>query len=119
MKKEMTVESALKSFEELELKRDDALENGNSRVANRCYDKVQEIAKFLREAQDLSQLAVFYDHPNLGVRLSAAAFLLPLYEKRSLKVMKEISKHKGIAAFEAEMTIKAWKKGDLKDFYTL
>jgi len=43
----------------------------------------------------------------------------PVFEKESLKIMKNITKEKGIVSLDAEMTIKEWKNGNLKSFYTL
>lgn len=117
--KEMTVEQALILFEQNCIKRGDALYEGNSKLANRCYDKIRSLASFLRKESKLSQLAAFYTHPNLNVRLTAAAYMLPVDEKQSLKVLKEIAQKKVFGSLDAQMTIREWKNGNLKNFYTL
>lgn len=119
MKPVKTVEQALGLFEKYSISKGAAIDSGNSKVANKNYDRIEFIVKFLRENQELSQLAVFYNHPNAHVRLNAAAYLLPVFEKESLKIMKNITKEKGIVSLDAEMTIKEWKNGNLKSFYTL
>ena len=119
MKPVKTVERALGLFEKYSISKGEAIDSGNSKVANKNYDRIESIVKFLRENQELSQLAVFYNHPNAHVRLNAAAYLLPVFEKESLKIMKNITKEKGIVSLDAEMTIKEWKNGNLKSFYTL
>lgn len=119
MKKVETIEQALELFEKYSISRGTAIDSGNSKSANRCYDKIRNLILFLRERKELPQLAIFYHHPNAFVRLAAAANLLPVFEKESLKVMREITKEKGIVSLEAEMTIKEWKNRNLKTFYTL
>jgi hypothetical protein len=53
------------------------------------------------------------------VRAWAASYLLPLYEKESIRVLKEIVNMKTFGSLDAEMTIKEWKNGNLRNFYTL
>ena len=77
------------------------------------------MVSFLRKKHELSQLATFYTHPNINVRLAAAAYLLPVDEKQSLKVLKEIAQAKVFESLDAQMTIREWKNGNLKNFYTL
>mgnify|MGYP000837606930 CR=1 FL=1 len=119
MKKIETIEQALELFEKYSISRGAAIDSGNSKLANRYYDKIRNLILFLREKKELSQLATFYYHPNAFVRLAAAVNLLPVFEKESLKIMKEVTKEKGIVSLEAEMTIREWKNGNLKNFYTL
>ena len=119
MKKIESIQQALDLFEKYSISRGKALEAGNSKVANYNYDRIGDVVNFLREEKDLSKLSVFYNHPNAFVKLSAAAYLLPVFEKESLKAMKEITKVKGIVSLNAEMTIKEWKNGNLRNFYTL
>lgn len=122
MKKKDDLEELLKSFEEAEIKRSEALKVNKSRIANANFDKVQEIVKRLRTMNALPELARFYEHPEIHLRISAAAYLLPVYEERSIRVLQEISEMKGLKnmeAFCAEMTIQEWEKGHLRNFYTL
>ena len=119
MKKLENTQQALDLFEKYSVNRGKALETGNGRVANYNYDRIEKVVRFLRETKELSKLSVFYNHPNAFVKLRAAAYLLPVFEKESLKAMKEITKVKGIVSLNAEMTIKEWKNGNLRDFYVL
>lgn len=119
MKKIKNVKEALELFESAAMERSEALKMSNSKKANRNYDKMAIIVKYLRENKSLHELAVFYQHPDICLRSSAAAYLLPLYEEKSIDVLQEIAEMKGIEGFNAEMTIKEWKKGNLHDFYTL
>lgn len=119
MKKIDNIQQALDLFEKYSISQGKALDVGNSRVANYNYDRIEDVVRYLREKKELSRLSVFYTHSNAYVKLGAAAYLLPVFEKESLKVMKEIVKTKGILSLDAEMTIKEWKKGNLRNFYTL
>lgn len=119
MKKNESIQQALDLFEKYSISRGKALEVGNGKVANYNYDRIENVVKFLREEKELSKLSIFYNHPNAFVKLDAAAYLLPVFEKESLKAIKEIMKVEGIVSLDAEMTIKEWKNGNLRNFYTL
>lgn len=114
------VKHALSLFEKYNVQRGDALNLGNSKKANSCYDKIRNIVAFLKEEKAIPTLSVFYNHPNPYVRLNASAYLLPIDEKRSLSVIKTIeNEEKGIISVTAKYTIKEWENGNLKGFYTL
>jgi len=113
------VDEALCLFGEAAIKQEEAIRSGKSKIANRNYDKMRSIVIFLKNNKSLGRLAVYYVHPNLSVRAWAASYLLPLYEKESIRVLKEIVNMKTFGSFDAEMTIKEWKNGNLRNFYTL
>lgn len=119
MKKVESIEQYLILFEEYSINKGEAMNTGGSKSANRYYNNIENIVGYLRESKRLSQLSVFYNHPNAFVRLSAAAYLLSVFEKESLKVMKKISKENGIVSLNAKMTIREWENGNLRNFYTL
>ena len=106
-------EKLLKSFEEFCIKH---TENSwsNSKKANYYYDKIFKVVNLLKETNSLNSLSVFYSHPNIGVRTWAACFLLPVNEKQSLKVLKEISKMDVRGSYTAELVIKGWEKRRFK-----
>ena len=113
------VDEALCLFEEAAIKQEEAVRSGKSKIANRNYDKIKSIVIFLKNNKSLGRLAAYYVHPNLSVRAWAASYLLPLYEKESIRVLKEIVNMKTFGSLDAEMTIKEWKNGNLRNFYTL
>ena len=93
MKKIDNIQQALDLFEKYSISQGKALDVGNSRVANYNYDRIEDVVRYLREKKELSRLSVFYTHSNA-------------YGKQD-------------SALDAEMTIKEWKKGNLRNFYTL
>ena len=109
----------MKLFEDAAIKQEEAISMGKSKIANRNYDKIAEVIKYLRINKTLDKLSVFYIHPNQSVRSWAAAYLLPVNEKESIKVLKKIANRKGPGAFDAKMTIQEWENGNLRNFYTL
>lgn len=119
MKEIESIKQALILFERYSVKKGEAMDSGNNKLANRCYNSIENIISFLREKKGLSRLAIFYSHTNVFVRLSAAAYLLPVFEKESLEVMKKLSRENGIVSLNAEMTIKEWKNRNLRNFYTI
>lgn len=113
------VKDALELFEKAAIKQSEAIDKGNSKVANYNYDIMVEVAKFLRANKSLKELSVFYEHPNISVRSFAAAYLLPIDEENSIRVLDEIVKMKVLGSFDAKMTIQEWKNGNLRNYYTL
>lgn len=120
MRKIKNLKEALEIFEDAAIKQADAImQKGSSKIANRNYDKILSVAQYLRENKLLPELSIFYMHPNLSVRSWAAAYLLPVYEEESIKILEEIAKFEGFGVLDADILIKEWKKGKLRDFYTL
>lgn len=119
MRKINNLKEALKFFEDAAIKYGEAIRNGKSKIANRNFDILADIAKYLRKNNSLYELSIFYTHPDISLRSWAATYLLPVYEKESIKVLKEVAKMDGIESFNAEMTIKEWKNGNLRNYYTL
>lgn len=113
------IKEALELFETAAIKQGEAISNGNSKIANHNYDKMATVIKFLRTHKSLHELSKFYTHNNISVRLWTAAYLLPVDEKKSLDILKEIVNMKIRGSLDAEMTIQEWKNGNLRNFYTL
>ena len=114
-----TIEEALAIFEKSAAKHGEASFEGQARIANYNYDRMAKVVSFLKSQNSLAALSIFYSHPNIAVRSWAAAYLLPVYEKKSIKILKEIVKLHVFGSLDAEMTIKEWKNGNLKNFYTV
>ena len=91
MKKEKTVDELLALFEKHAMNHGEAMASGNSRKANYSHDKISEAVHYLKKKNKLEALVDFYNHSNMSVRSWAACFLLPMYEKKSLKILKEIA----------------------------
>lgn len=117
MKRFKDVNEALALFEYYEEKRNEALtQHGDSKTANRCFDNMKKIVMYLKSNDSIYLLERFHNHPNIAVRVDAAILTLPLDEKKSLRVLKEIVKMNVISALTAETAIKEWKNGNLKPF---
>lgn len=118
MRKINNVEEALALFQDAAIKHEEASKEGNYKVVNLNYGKIADAVKFLKERCELDKLSVFYNHPSAGVCVFAAAYLLPVFEDDSIRVLRKISKGKGLNSVTAEMTLKEWLNGNLRDFYT-
>ena len=110
-----TITKMINAFEQAASKYSEATEVGNARVANRNFDKVEKIVLYLKENNSLDELRMFLNHDVIGVRMLAASYLLPKYEKEASSILEEISNQKGMIPFIAEMTLKEWRKGNLRD----
>ncbi len=56
-------------------------------------------------------LAALLTHPRIDVRVMAAAFLLRHRTAEAKAVLEEAAQHKGLAALEAQQTLKNWEEG--------
>lgn len=108
------IESALGVFEESSLRHSDATEVGDYKAANKNYDSIVEATSFLKKQNAIDSLIPFLKHNFLGVRLWAASYLLPSYEKEATKTLQEISLKNGIHSLTAKTTLSEWQKGNLK-----
>lgn len=113
MKKIVDIETALKMFEEASIIQVESTENGNFKVGNKNYEKVMNAASFLKNQNSIESLFQFLNHQHKGPRLWSACYILHLYEKKAVKVLKEIIKQSGIIGSTAEITLDEWKKGNL------
>ena len=114
MKKKLDIPGILAAFEEASQKHADALENGDHKTVNRNYDKIVQIVKTLISLDKIDYLSSFLNHTSTGVRLAAAAFLLPTYEKEAVSVLEEIKTGNSFQSLDAEMILEEWHKGNLK-----
>lgn len=106
--------TALASFINAATEQTTAIEEGDYKMANKYYDKIFKSVAVLKTENTLESLYDLLSNPIVGVRLWAAYFLLPVYEKQAIKVLEGIEKASGIHSLTAETTIKEWRKGNLK-----
>ncbi|RVT98131.1 hypothetical protein EOD41_17320 [Mucilaginibacter limnophilus] len=111
-----TIEETIKLFSLEAEKKAQANEVGDSKTANKSYDKTIKAVKVLKSNGSISSLLPLLNDNRLAVRMTAAIFLLSKYENISLPVLEAIASSEGILAFTAEMTITEWKKGNLNDY---
>lgn len=109
-------DKSVADFIDAAIKREDALEYGNAKIANKKYAEMEKIRKQWMKDPDrlLELLEPLLNHENDAVRLHAAFTLLRIIPERCEGVMEEIASKDGEVAFEAEMTLREWKNGRLK-----
>ena len=93
-----------------------AFMEGDSVTANQNYDKRQELRQKIRDfgnEGDVALLSLMED-TNQNVKCLAAIDSLRFDKRKAVKVLKKLSKEKGIIAFNAKMFLKEWKKGAIE-----
>lgn len=106
--------TALDKFEEAAKMHAEATEQGDYKIANKCYAIIAKAVLFLKEQNEIQQLSVFLNHNSVSVCGWAATYLLPIAEQEALRVLEQIAGGTGIQSFDAKMTISEWRKGNLK-----
>src|SRR5205085_622686 len=106
-------------FLEIALRRSSDLK-GNVTRANRAYAELHDLKNQMRLLPDrgeamLKRLAA---HANIDVRMIACAALLAVDEPFALDALQQIARSEpGFASLTAEMTIREWRAGRLKDHW--
>jgi len=93
-----------------------ASERGNSKAANRNYDKLAALIPELRAYGDQGQaiLRRLMKDRSDAVAAWAALHSLPFAETDALQILDLIAEKKGVTALDAMMTARLWRAGELK-----
>ena len=102
----------LSRFERAAIEHGEATENGDGKRANRNYYKLANAVKAIRGygASGSDALVTLLDHSNPHVKCWAASYLLSVAPERAVAVLRELSQGSGIAAFDAKMTLREWRR---------
>lgn len=90
-------------------------EIGDSKNGNKQYKTINSIYLLLKKENRLDELLELLDHENPYVRSWAAGYILQISPLRAEKTLEELANIKSRpVGFNAEMTLREWKKGNLK-----
>ncbi|MFA6172020.1 MAG: DUF2019 domain-containing protein [Patescibacteria group bacterium] len=85
-------------------------EKGDYKKANKAYEKLMIIYHKIKENDpQFNLLLPLLKHDNPYVRLWSASHLLSS-TKEAKKVLKQLMKQRGLASFDAKMTLQEWEK---------
>lgn len=104
---------ALMKFEEASVAHSNATAEGDYKRANSAYKTMAQVTKFLKEKNKTHLLARFLSHHDIGVRISAAARLLPIMESEALAVLNLATASRDFHSLDAAMILAEWRKGTL------
>jgi hypothetical protein len=109
-----SLDALVGEFAENVAKQTEAIDRGDAKESNRCADRYIRAWNQLRSRGDTGRKALcrLFDHERPDVRTSAAAFLLRFRTREATRVLTEVAKGKGLAAFEASQALQRWKEGD-------
>jgi hypothetical protein len=110
-----------REFVEVALKWSELLSRGEPKKANREYDRLHELKNKMRTLPDRGEAALkrITAHDDLELRMLAAAALLAVDEPYATRVLEEIAMRSvGTRSFEADMTLKQWRKGAIKEYWS-
>jgi hypothetical protein len=102
------------------IKRSRFLQINEPKKANREYDKLHRLKDKMRSLPDKGEAAlkrICEKNDNADVKIMAAAALLGVDEQYAIGCLEDLMKHEGLASFTAEMTIREWHTGAIKDFW--
>jgi hypothetical protein len=115
MTQEETTDALVEEYRQFALAYGAAMEAGRHRRANRAFDKLLRIRRALRQAgpEHARKLLRLLNDDSVYVRLSVATDAIELSPQDAERVLTNIAQEaQGMIGFEAEMTLKYWKKGE-------
>jgi hypothetical protein len=88
---------------------------GDYEAANKNHDKLVELVPVIREygTDGRLALALLADDADDAVSCWSATHLLKVDEAKAISVLSRLAAKTGPMAFNAEMVLKQWRKGDL------
>jgi hypothetical protein len=114
--KRMSTKSLVQLFAEAAAANGRAWEEVKPRIANKQYEIRAGVYRELRsrgiDAQ--RELLSLLDHPNPYVRCLSAARALEFEPKAAEPVLQALEILPGLVGHNAEMTLKVWRKGELR-----
>ena len=110
MRKISNVDDAIEKFKMAAIDNRVCAYNGNYRKANRAYDNLMQIKKYLLENNALDLLKQLYEDSNLWVRLAAAIAMAPFDDENAFNIVKKMTDGEGLYSFSAKRTLLNWDK---------
>jgi hypothetical protein len=114
MKKIMDLETALLNFEVATVKQAESIEKGDTKLVKKYSQIILNSINFLKKENQTIMLVKFLNHPSIAVRIWAASRLLPIREEEAISILENIIKMNVFQSFDAKLTLKEWRKGNLK-----
>jgi hypothetical protein len=102
------------------VRRSQFLREGKSERANWEYDRLHDLLKNrMRKLPDRGEAALkrIAQHDDLQVCMHAASALLAVDEDFAIRLLEQIAARKGSGSFTAEMTLKEWRKGKMREYW--
>lgn len=98
------------------IKQEESLNRGDSKTGNKQYRIINNIIRDLKANPNygLDKLIPFLEHQNANVMLTTAFCLIPMLPEQAKNVLVTLAAGRGLVAFNAEMTLSEWEKGNLK-----
>lgn len=90
-----------------------ASEVGDSESANQQHEILAAVYRELRRRGERRALLSLLSSENLGVRSWAGAHALEFAEAQGERALEELSRDPGLPGFNAQMTLAAWREGNL------
>jgi Fic family protein len=109
-----TLEQLVRQFADSVMDQKAAIAALDTKTGNRCARKTVRAWEHLRARGDEGReaLAVLLEDPRPDVRAMAAACLLKYKTGKAKRVLREVAKGEGLAAFGAAQALDRWKEGD-------
>ena len=108
----------VEKFKQMAIKSFEAEKLGEHKVVNRCYKALNKIAADLYKNGEIGNLKPLMYSEHDAVRCNVAIALLPIYTEEAEAVLEELSPKKGASLYMvAEMTLREWRKGNIKYEY--
>lgn len=108
----MSTEELINYFAEAAMARDAAMEQANSREANKHFDRMSAAFDELQRRGNAQYELIKLLNPEwpASVRSVAAAFVLRFSPKEAVSILEMLSSEQSLRGLEAKVTLLEWKK---------
>ena len=111
------INELISQFEQAAVKYDNLRISGTAKEMNSQFDIMLIIVGKLSKLEKLNELKSSLFNDNEAVRFFASSMILGKFPNEAEPILLTIANSKGFYAFNAKITLKEWRKGNLKFEY--
>lgn len=108
------MEGLVDKFIDASIKYGEAIEQGESKIANKQSSVIRKIRKQLVESYKLDILIPSLQHENDYVKLNVASSIIGILPNDAREVLGELQSRKGLVGFEAKMFLQEWDRENIR-----
>lgn len=114
MKEYKDLTEAFDTFKKNAIEHGQCTMTGDYKRGNKCYKNIMNAIKYIKTHKKNDGFKTMLEDSNTSLRIWAAYALLHIDTKDAIKTLKAIAKNgDNIMAFNAEMTLEEFKKGNI------
>ncbi len=108
------LEEAFEIFKKNAIEHGKCTMSGDYKRGNKCYKNIMDAIKYIAEKEEYGGFKTMLEDADSSLLIWAAYALLHVDTKDAVKTLKKVIKNEdGVMAFNAEITLEEFKKGNI------